>query len=40
MGKSTEGHEMTEAQMGRWYMVNKDGMATLCADQVDAEQGA
>ena len=28
---------MTEAQMGRWYMVDKDGMATLCADQKDAE---
>ena len=25
---------------GRWYMVNKDGMATLCADETDAEQGA
>lgn len=23
--------------MGRWYMVNKMGMATLCADQKDAE---
>ena len=23
--------------MGRWYMVDKDGMATLCADQKDAE---
>lgn len=23
--------------VGRWYMVNKDGMATLCADQRDAE---
>lgn len=21
----------------RWYMVDKDGMATLCADQQDAE---
>ena len=28
---------MTEAQIGRWYMVDKDGMATLCADQKDAE---
>ena len=25
---------------GKWYMVNKVGMATLCADQADAEQGA
>jgi len=23
-----------------WYMVNKDGVATLCADQADAEQEA
>ena len=23
-----------------WYMVNKDGMASLCADQADAEQEA
>ena len=28
---------MTESQIGRWYMVDKDGMATLCADQKDAE---
>ena len=40
MGKSTKGHEMTEAQMGRWYMVNKDGMATLCTDRADAEKEA
>jgi len=25
---------------GRWYMVNKDGMATLCTDQADAEKEA
>lgn len=25
---------------GRWYMVNKDGMATLCADREDAEKEA
>ena len=24
----------------RWYMLNKDGMATLCADKADAEQEA
>lgn len=24
----------------RWYMLNKDGMATLCADKPDAEQEA
>ena len=23
-----------------WYMVNKDGVATLCADHADAEQAA
>jgi hypothetical protein len=40
VGKSTKGHEMTEAQMGRWYMVNRDGMATLCADREDAEKEA
>ena len=40
MGKSTKGHEMTEAQMGRWYMVNRDGMATLCTDRADAEKEA
>ena len=28
---------MTESQIGRWYMVDKDGAATLCADQKDAE---
>ena len=33
----TKGHEMTESQIGRWYMVTKDGAATLCADQKDAE---
>ena len=27
-------------QTSRWYMVNKDGMAALCADQADAEQEA
>jgi len=26
--------------VGRWYMVNKDGMATLCADREDAEKEA
>ncbi|WP_313080574.1 hypothetical protein [Pulveribacter sp.] len=24
----------------RWYMVNKDGMATLCTDRADAEKEA
>lgn len=27
-------------QTSRWYMANKDGMVTLCADQADAEQEA
>ena len=31
---------MTEAQIGRWYMVNKMGMATLCMSKKDAEQEA
>ena len=31
---------MTDAQMGQWYMVNRDGMATLCADREDAEKEA
>lgn len=26
--------------VGRWYMVNRDGMATLCADREDAEKEA
>ena len=26
--------------VGRWYMVNRDGMATLCTDQADAEKEA
>ena len=26
--------------VGRWYMVNRDGMATLCVDQADAEKEA
>ncbi len=31
---------MTEAANGNWYMVNKDGMATLCTDRADAEKEA
>lgn len=26
--------------MGHWYMVNKDGMATLCANRKDAQRNA
>ena len=26
--------------VGRWYMVNRDGMATLCTDREDAENEA
>lgn len=37
---TTEGHEMTAAENGNWYMVNRDGMATLCADRTDAEKEA
>lgn len=38
--KPTEGHEMTAAENGNWYMVNRDGMATLCTDKADAEKEA
>ena len=34
---STKQNDETQS---RWYMVNKDGMCTLCADQADAEQVA
>ena len=36
----TKGHEMTESQIGRWYMVTKDGAATLCVDEQDARDEA
>lgn len=32
--------EREAATDGKWYMVNKDGMATLCADEADAEREA
>lgn len=35
---NTAGREA--ATDGKWYMVNKDGMATLCADEADAEREA
>lgn len=31
---------MTAAENGNWYMVNRDGMATLCTDRTDAEKEA
>ena len=31
---------MTTPQTPRWYCVNNMGMATLCADQADAEMTA
>ena len=31
---------MTESQIGRWYMVNEMGMATLCSDKDGAEKEA
>ncbi len=34
---STKQNDETQS---RWYMVNKDGMCTLCADQADAEKEA
>ena len=37
---NTKGHEMTAAENGNWYMVNRDGMATLCVDREDAEKEA
>lgn len=37
---NTKGHEMTAAENGNWYMVNRDGMATLCVDREDAEAEA
>ena len=39
LGRSAE-HFPDVTKMIHWYMVNKDGMATLCADQADAEQSA
>ena len=32
--------KQNDETQSRWYMVNKDGMVTLCADQADAEQVA
>ena len=32
--------KQNDETQSRWYMVNKDGMATLCADHADAEQVA
>ena len=29
---------MTEAENGNRYVVNRDGMVTLCADQADAQE--
>lgn len=37
---NTKGHEMTAAENGNWYMVNRDGMAALCVDRADAEKEA
>lgn len=31
---------MTAAENWNWYMVNRDGMATLCTDKADAEKEA
>ena len=31
---------MTTQNDPRWYMVNRDGMATLCTDKADAEKEA
>jgi len=32
--------EQTLEMVARWYMIDKDGMATLCTDREDAEQEA
>ena len=38
--KAWAGVDAQALREGRWYMVNKDGMATLCADRADAEKEA
>ena len=38
--KAWAGVDAQELRGGHWYVINKDGMATLCADRADAEQSA
>ena len=38
--KAWAGVDAQGLRAGRWYMVNKDGMATLCADEADAQREA
>ena len=38
--KAWAGVDARGLRAGRWYMVNKDGMATLCADEADAQREA
>ncbi len=40
MGIGTNDMKQPTETKYRWYMANKDGMVTLCADQADAEQEA
>ena len=40
MACGTEIDLTDRTQPARWYMVDKDGMATLCTDREDAEQEA
>ena len=40
LGENDMSTKQNDETQSRWYMVNKDGMATLCADQADAEQEA
>lgn len=39
MGRAVDHFPDVTKMVSRWYVLNKDGMATLCADQADAEQG-
>ena len=38
--KAWAGVDAQGLRAGHWYMVNKDGMATLCADEADAQREA
>ena len=38
MGRAVDHFPDVTKMVSRWYVLNKDGMATLCADPADAEQ--
>ena len=40
IGRAADHFEDKLDMVARWYMVDKDGMATLCTDREDAEQEA